>query len=600
MSSTPDRRLVVSEPESQTLQRLREELEQERNSRREAQTVLDAVLEATSQDLYQKNQQLSRLNAELEARVRERTSELAHATAAAERADAAKSEFLARMSHEIRTPMNGVLGMLDVLRSSVRDAEQAHYADTAYGCAASLLTIIDDILDFSKIEAGKLELETLDFDLHALLRRLVLLWGHEAERKHLALELVIAADVPRALAGDPTRLMQVLGNLVSNGLKFTAQGFVCVRLEREPAPGPDVLVRFTVEDSGIGIPREAQRTLFSAFSQAESSTSRRFGGSGLGLAICRQLLTMMGGEIELTSAPGRGSRFSFTLPFAVASHPVAPAGAADESAAQPSGRFELPVLVVDDNEVNREVAGVILAAWGCRVLYAADGREALERLRTSAPALVLMDCHMPHLDGFECTRAIRTREQEARAARLPVIGVSASTAREERERCMRSGMDDFLPKPINRAAIGALLQRWLRPTAPAVPGAPAVPAAAPAAAGALLDLAHLEEMRAAAGEDFARLVARFEETSREQLEGMRAALARHDAQALRRLAHKLKGAASALGASALAGHCARIERRAKAGAAIEAAELGQLAALREPSCAQLARIAATAVDARGG
>jgi len=581
--------------ESPELRHLRGELERERNSRREAQAVLDAVLEATSQDLLEKNQELGRLNAELEARVRARTSELAHAVAAAERADAAKSEFLARMSHEIRTPMNGVLGMLDVLRSGVRDPRHAAYAETAHASAASLLSIIDDILDFSKIEAGKLELETLDFDLHALVRRVMLLWTPEARRRRLTLELVIADDVPRAVAGDPSRLTQVLGNLVSNALKFTARGFVRVRLERETRTAPGIPVRVTVEDSGIGIPREAQSTLFSAFTQAETSTSRRYGGSGLGLAICKQLLAMMGSEIVVTSEPGRGSCFSFTLPFAAATRAIEETDGSNGTDTQPSRKFNVPVLVVDDNEVNREVAGVVLEAWGCQPVFACDGRQALERLRDSQPALVLMDCHMPELDGFECAREIRLRERATPASHLPIIGVSASTSREERARGSASGMDEFLPKPISLAAIGALLQRWVRNAAPAMPSSADGAARRPpdAAADTLLDLAHLTEMRSVAGADFPRLVARFEESSHEQLEAMRASLGRGDAVTLQRLAHKLKGAASSLGAATVARLCAQLEQRSRSGETLTAADLAQLAGARLSTCAQLAMAATT-------
>jgi len=592
MSSTRTSGTAASaDPECEAVQRLQEQLEHERAARREDQAVLDAVLEATSQDLYQKNLELSKLNAELEERVRSRTTELAHAVAAAERADAAKSEFLARMSHEIRTPMNGVLGMLDVLRGSVRDPQQSGYVQTAYASATSLLRIIDDILDFSKIEAGKLELEALDFDLHAVTEQVVRLWTQEAGRRRLSLELNIGVGVPQFVTGDPTRLMQVLSNLVSNALKFTSRGFVRIHLERAaPATieASGCLVRFTVEDSGSGIADEVQGTLFSAFTQADTSISRRYGGSGLGLAICKQLTEMMGGEMAVKSTLGSGTRFWFTLPFA-ASNPALERSTADARAASvPAHKFDAHVLVVDDNEVNREVAGVILQSWGCSVSYAVDGREALEMVRDTRPALVLMDCHMPGLDGFECTTAIRSTERGAGAGRLPIVGVSASTLREERDRCAACGMDDFLPKPITVAAVGAALQRYLGATARSTARSNhSATEAPPGDSRGLLDLEHLQEMRSAAGPEFPHLLNRFHAGAQEQIEAMRAAVLARDAGTLRRLAHKLKGASSSLGACALTDVCAQVEQQGARGDLASAAELQRLSVTYAKSYAAL-------------
>ena len=571
------------------IEQLRQKLETERRARREAEAVLDAVLQATSEDLHQKNRDLSRLNGEIDDRVRARTADLAQAMSRAERSDAAKSEFLARVSHEIRTPMNGVLGLLEVVRAGKLEPEQARCLRMAHESARSLLRMIDDLLDVSKIEAGMLALEELDFELRPVLQQLRDLWSAEAQRRGLALELQISAEVPACVTGDPTRLMQVLANLVSNALKFTQRGSVRIRVEycppRRPGEGgvSETLVRFSVEDTGIGISAASQRQLFAPFTQGDRSISRRFGGSGLGLAICKQLVTMMGGEIALESAPGAGARFSFTLPFLVARTPTAGWQTSADHGPRAAARYCGSVLVVDDSEVNREVAAAILATWGCAVRLAADGDAALESIREFRPDLVLMDCHMPHKDGAAVTCEIRAWERSSGAeARLAVIGVSAALLREEQSRCRRAGMDGFLDKPLSLKSVGEMLERWLPAAARPDRRAPG-PAArrrgvsrrtgAAQRGGRLFDHAQLQEMRAALGEGFGSLAARFDVLSREQIGEMRAAIGRHDAQALQRIAHKLKGASSTLGARRLAAMCARLHHLACSGSFATAARL---------------------------
>jgi signal transduction histidine kinase/CheY-like chemotaxis protein/HPt (histidine-containing phosphotransfer) domain-containing protein len=580
----------VSEPE--TIEHLRQALEQERSGRRETEAVLDAMLQATSEDLHRKNRDLIRLNVELEGRVRARTAELARAMSRAERADEAKSAFLALISHEIRTPMNGVLGMLEVLRAGRLDPEQARCLRTAHQSALSLLRMIDDLLDLSKIEAGMLELEALDFDLPALLRDTIQLWTAEARRRHLALELLAAPDIPRFVTGDPTRLRQVLSNLLSNALKFTAHGAVRVRVETSEEPADpeqgrsEIALSFTVSDTGMGIAPDARELLFTPFAQADGSIGRRFGGTGLGLAICKQLVTMMGGEITVDSAPGAGSRFTFTLPFAAAAAPASAAAAERSGRARASRRYSAAVLVADDNPVNREVAGALLAAWGCVVSFAADGQGALDSVRGHRPDIVLMDCQMPQLDGLAATREIRAWERTSgQPRRLPIIGVSAAVAREQRARAGEAGMDDLIEKPLGMQAVGRMLEQWAPASARAAPEAPAP--ARPATSkddgrargerlrASAFDEAQVAEMRAAAGAEFAGLVARFEVSAREQILEVRAAIDRGDAQGVLRPAHKLKGAASSLGARRLARTCARLLRLARTGSLPEAARIAQ-------------------------
>jgi len=576
--------------ESETSEHLRQELEKERGERREAQAVLDALLQATSEDLYRKNRDLMRLNEELDARVQARTLDLARAMSRAERADTAKSEFLARMSHEIRTPMNGVLGMLEVLRAGRLDADQARCVRTAHGSALALLRLIDDLLDTSKIEAGMLELEMLDFDLHALLDETRQLWTQEAQRKQLTLDLEIAGDTPRFVVGDAARLKQVLTNLLSNALKFTEQGFV--RLRAAPGAPAGVIdklqteepVVFSVQDTGIGIAAEAKETLFAPFTQADRSISRRFGGTGLGLSICKELVRMMGGEIGVDSTLGAGTRFSFTLPLLRSATP-ARADHSPEAAFSPqvSSQYRATVLVADDTDTNREVAAALLAVWGCTTRFAADGAAALDSVCKHRPDLVLMDCHMPGMDGITAAREIRSWERESAATvRLPIIAVSAGVSREDHVRCNEAGMDDFLTKPLGVKAIGQMLARWIpaRATGALAPEIPAAPRTLEPPAsrsrgrrGSTFDHAQMEEMRAVVGEGFPSLVARFEATSREHIQELFVAIRQSDAKSVQRIAHRLKGASSSLGATGLALVCARLLRLARSGSLSRAAYL---------------------------
>jgi two-component system, sensor histidine kinase len=570
---------------------LRRELEKERSDRREAQAVLDAVLQATSEDLIRKNRDLVRLNDELDARVRARTADLARAMSQAERADAAKSDFLARMSHEIRTPMNGVLGMLEVLRAGHLEPDQARCLRTAHESALSLLRLIDDLLDMSKIEAGMLELEMLEFDLHALLHETLQLWTQQAQRRNLTLELEVPADTPRFVMGDAARLRQVLTNLLSNALKFTERGFVRISAVPAGAAGvgeqgqSEMPVHFSVQDSGIGIAPEAQRSLFAPFAQADRSISRRFGGTGLGLAICKQLITMMGGEIGVDSAPGTGTRFSFTLPLLLSATHAKADPPRILSDPRVSHQYAASVLVADDTDTNREVAAALLSVWGCTTRFAADGHAALDSVSAHPPDLVLMDCQMPGMDGIAAAREIRRRERESGAAvRLPIIAVSAAGSREAHERCSEAGMDDFIMKPLGIQAIGRMLERWLPGSAKRSTAA-AVEVAAPALgpetssscgrAASSFDHAQMQEMRLAAGEGFASLVVRFEAAARTQVGELQAALRRGDVEAVRRLAHKLKGASSSLGAKGLAGLCDQLLRLAQSGSLARSAALAE-------------------------
>ena len=541
--------------------------------------------------------------AELESKVAARTAELVDALKTAQAATRAKAEFLANMSHEIRTPMNGVIGMLDLLHLEHLQPEARSMLQTARGSADSLLGLINDVLDFSKIDAGKLQLEKIDLELRPLAEEIATLFSQQASAQGVEVACVIHNDVPAVMGGDPTRLRQVLANLIGNAVKFTHQGEVFIGIQcREPlAESGKVTVQIVVQDTGIGMTPEVTATLFDAFTQADSSTTRKYGGTGLGLAITRKLIDAMGGTIKVKSEPGKGSIFSVFLPLEVrarlplaqtpgakglhvlvvddnathrcvvthylehgeatfdiaesvqagldsaraaanAGHPfdvilldlqmpemdgvaalralradprlsrthciafsslgdkvpaaeelgltawltkpvrraqlldvlatvsgnsaTTQAAAAPEASADPS-LAHARVLLVEDNRVNQLVAARMLKAFGIEAAVVSDGAQAVAAVQANTFDVVLMDCQMPELDGYDATRAIREWQaphiSAGTATRLPIVAMTANAMPGDREKCLAAGMDDYLSKPIKRDVLLAALVRWLPP-----------------------------------------------------------------------------------------------------------------------------------------